>query len=87
MHEAIASLGLAVKVGLHSGEIELMSDDIGGIAVHVAARVATLAAAGEVLATSTVKDLVSGSGLCFGNRGSHSLKGVPGEWSIFAVER
>ena len=87
MREAVASLGVAVKVGLHSGEIELMSDDIGGIAVHVAARVATLAAAGEVLATSTVKDLVSGSGLCFSHRGSHSLKGVPGEWSIFAVER
>lgn len=86
MREAVASLGLALKVGLHSGEIELMSNDIGGIAVHVAARVAALAAAGEVLTTSTVKDLVSGSGLCFSHRGSQSLKGVPGEWSIFAVE-
>ena len=64
-----------------------MGDDIGGIAVHVAARVAALAGAGEVLATSTVKDLVSGSGLRFGQRGSRSLKGVPGEWSILAVER
>ena len=87
MCEAVASLGLALKVGLHSGEIELMGDDIGGIAVHVAARVAALAGAGEVLATSTVKDLVSGSGLRFGQRGSQSLKGVPGEWSILAVER
>jgi class 3 adenylate cyclase len=87
MREAVASLGIAIKVGLHSGEIELMSDDIGGIAVHVAARVAALAGAGEVLATSTIKDLVSGSGLCFSHRGSQSLKGVPDEWSIFAVER
>ena len=86
MRKAVASLGLALKVGLHSGEIELMSNDIGGIAVHVAARVAALAGAGEVLTTSTVKDLVSGSGLCFSHRGSQSLKGVPGEWSIFAVE-
>ena len=87
LHEAIASLGLALKIGVHSGEIELIRDDIGGIAVHVAARVAALAGAGEVLATSTVKDLVSGSGLCFSHCGSQSLKGVPGEWSIFAVER
>jgi class 3 adenylate cyclase len=87
MREAVVSLGLAIKVGLHSGEIELMSDDIGGIAVHVAARVAALAGADEVLATSTVKDLVSGSGLRFSLRGSQSLKGVPDEWSIFAVER
>ena len=87
MHEAIASLGLALKIGVHSGEIELMRDDIGSIAVHVAARVAALAGAGEVVATSTVKDLVSGSGLCFSHLGNQSLKGVPGEWSIFAVER
>ena len=87
MREAVASLGIAIKLALHSGEIELMSDDIGGIAVHVAARVAALAGAGEVLATSTVKDLVFGSGLCFSHRGSQSLKGVPDEWSIFAVER
>jgi class 3 adenylate cyclase len=87
MHEAIASLGLILKIGVHSGEIELMRDDFGGIAVHVAARVAALAGADEILATSTVKDLVSGSGLRFSHRGSHSLKGVPGEWSIFAVER
>jgi class 3 adenylate cyclase len=87
MREAVASLGLAVKVGLHSGEIELISNDIGGIAVHVAARVAALAGADDVLATSTVKDLVSGSGLRFSHRGNQSLKGVPDEWSIFAVER
>ncbi len=87
IREAIASLGIAIKVGLHSGEIELMSDDIGGIAVHVAARVAALAGAGEVLATSTVRDLVSGSGLRFSHRGIQSLTGVPDEWSVFAVER
>ena len=70
-----------------TGECELMGDDVGGIAVHIGARVASLAAASEVLVSSTVKDLVAGSGLRFGDRGSQSLKGVPGEWHIYAVER
>ena len=65
----------------------MIDDDVGGIAVHIGARVAALAGAGEVLVSSTVKDLVAGSGLRFGDRGSQSLKGVPGEWHIFAVER
>ena len=65
----------------------MIGDDVGGIAVHIGARVAPIAGAGEVLVSSTVKDLVAGSGLRFGDGGSHSLKGVPGEWRIFAVER
>jgi class 3 adenylate cyclase len=85
--EEIKPLGIEVRAGLHTGECEMTDDDVGGIAVHIGARVAALAGAGEVLVSSTVKDLVAGSGLRFGDRGSQSLKGVPGEWRIFAVER
>ncbi|MCC8937450.1 adenylate/guanylate cyclase domain-containing protein [Bradyrhizobium sp. Arg68] len=81
------SLGIEVRAGLHTGECEMIGDDIGGIAVHIGARVAALAGAGEVLVSGTVKDLVAGSGLRFGDRGNQSLKGVPGDWRIFAVER
>jgi pimeloyl-ACP methyl ester carboxylesterase/class 3 adenylate cyclase len=83
----IRRLGIEVRAGLHTGECEMFDDDVGGIAVHIGARVAALAGAGEVLVSSTVKDLVAGSGLRFGDRGSQSLKGVPGEWHIFAVEQ
>jgi class 3 adenylate cyclase/esterase/lipase len=85
--DEIRPLGIEVRAGLHTGECEMIGDDIGGIAVHIGARVAALAGAGEVLVSGTVKDLVAGSGLRFGDRGSHSLKGVPGDWRIFAVER
>jgi class 3 adenylate cyclase len=85
--EEVKPLGIEVRAGLHTGECETMGDDVGGIAVHIGARVAALAGAGEVLVSSTVKDLVAGSGLRFGDRGSQSLKGVPGEWHIYAVER
>jgi class 3 adenylate cyclase len=85
--EEIKRLGIQVRAGLHTGECELIGDDVGGIAVHIGARVAALADAGEVLVSSTVKDLVAGSGLRFGDRGSHSLKGIPGQWHIFAAER
>ena len=85
--EEIKPLGIEVRAGLHTGECEMTDDDVGGIAVHIGARVAALAGAGEVLVSSTVKDLVAGSGLRFGDRGNQSLKGVPGEWRIFAVER
>jgi class 3 adenylate cyclase len=77
----------AVRAGLHTGECEMTDDDVGGIAVHIGARVADLAGAGEVLVSSTVKDLVAGSGLQFDDRGTQSLKGVPGEWHIFSVQR
>ena len=80
-------LGIEVRAGLHTGECEMMGDDVGGIAVHIGARVVALAGAAEVLVSSTVKDLVAGSGLRFRDRGSQSLKGVPGEWHIYAVER
>jgi class 3 adenylate cyclase len=85
--DEIRPLGIEVRAGLHTGECEMMNDDVGGIAVHIGARVASLAGAGEVLVSSTVKDLVAGSGLRFSDRGSQSLKGVPGEWHIYAVER
>jgi class 3 adenylate cyclase len=78
-------LGLETRAGLHTGECELMNDDVGGIAVHIAARVATLVDAGDVLVSSTVKDLVAGSGLAFADRGEHTLKGVPDKWRVFAV--
>jgi pimeloyl-ACP methyl ester carboxylesterase len=83
----IRPLGIDIRAGLHTGECEMMGDDVGGIAVHIGARIAGLASAGEILVSSTVKDLVSGSGLRFSDRGGQSLKGVPGEWHIYAVER
>jgi class 3 adenylate cyclase len=85
--EEIKPLGIQVRAGLHTGECEMIGDDVGGIAVHIGARVAALAGAGEVLVSSTVRDLVAGSGLRFDDRNNQSLKGVPGEWRIYAVER
>lgn len=82
---AAESLGLEVRIGLHSGEVELIGDDVGGIAVHIAARVGSLATPGEVLASSTVKDLVAGSGIRFADRGAKRLKGIPDEWRLFAA--
>ena len=82
----VGSLGLQVRTGLHTGECEVIGDDITGIAVHIGSRVAAMAGAGEILVSSTVKDLVAGSRLTFSDRGTHSLKGLPGEWHLFAVE-
>jgi class 3 adenylate cyclase len=82
---SVASLGIEIRAGLHTGEIELRGDDIGGLAVNIAARVMTLADDGGVLVSGTVKDLVVGSGIEFEDRGSHVLKGVPGEWRVHAV--
>jgi class 3 adenylate cyclase len=84
--DAVRPLGIEVRAGLHTGEIELRGDDIGGIAVHIGARVSALAGPSEVLVSSTVKDLVAGSGIAFADRGFHALKGVPDEWRVFAVE-
>ncbi|HEY4398016.1 MAG TPA: adenylate/guanylate cyclase domain-containing protein, partial [Acidimicrobiia bacterium] len=84
--DAVRGLGLEVRAGVHTGEVELRDGDISGIAVHLAARVAVGAGAGEVLVSRTVVDLVAGSGLEFSDRGEHALKGVPGEWQLFAVE-
>ena len=83
--DAVRRLGVEIRAGLHTGELELLGDDVGGMAVHIGARVMGKAEAGEVLVSSTVKDLVVGSGLDFSERGEHELKGVPGEWRLFAV--
>jgi class 3 adenylate cyclase len=84
--EGVRSLGIEVRAGLHTGEVEVMNGDIGGLAVHIGARVMGVARPSEVLVSSTVKDLVVGSGIDFAERGSHELKGVPGEWRLFAVD-
>jgi pimeloyl-ACP methyl ester carboxylesterase len=78
-------LGIRLRAGMHTGECEVMGDDIGGIAVHIAARVSAAAGAGEVLVSRTVKDLVAGSGIEFADRGVHTLKGVPDEWQLYAA--
>jgi pimeloyl-ACP methyl ester carboxylesterase len=83
--DAAQALGLETRIGLHCGEVELIGDDVGGIAVHLAARVGALAGPGEVLASSTVKDLVAGSGIRFADRGAAQLKGIPGERRLFAA--
>jgi class 3 adenylate cyclase len=83
--EAVKALGLEVRAGCHTGEIELLGADVGGIAVHIGARVAGLAGPSEVLVSSTVKDLVAGSGLVFDDRGDHELKGVPGSWRLYSA--
>jgi class 3 adenylate cyclase len=85
IRDAVQALGIEVRAGLHTGECEVRGDDIGGIAVHIGARVSALAGPNEVLVSSTLRDLVIGSGLDFEERGSHQLKGVPGEWRLFAV--
>ncbi|MGH2654992.1 MAG: adenylate/guanylate cyclase domain-containing protein [Actinomycetota bacterium] len=82
---AIRAIGLDIRAGLHTGEVELSGNDVQGIAVHIGARIAALGGAGDVLVSSTVKDLVTGSGIGFDDRGAHALKGVPGEWRVFAV--
>jgi class 3 adenylate cyclase len=83
--EASRSLGLEVRIGLHCGEVELVGDDVGGIAVHLASRVSAIAAPGEVLVSSTVKDLVAGSGIQFIDRGVQRLKGIPDDRRLFAA--
>jgi class 3 adenylate cyclase len=82
---ASAQFGIDVRSGLHTGEIELMGNDVGGIAVHIGARVGAAAGPGEVLVSGTVKDLVVGSGITFEDRGERELRGVPGTWRLWAV--
>src|SRR3954447_17266247 len=87
IRDAVSELDLEIRAGLHTGECELLAeDDIGGLAVHIGARISGLAAAGEVLVSSTVRDLIVGSGQPLAERGEHELKGVPGAWRVFAVE-
>ena len=83
--ESVKPLGIEIRAGLHTGECELLDEKLTGVAVHLGARVASLAAPGEVLVSSTVRDLVAGSGLSFADRGTHKLKGLPDEWRLFAV--
>jgi class 3 adenylate cyclase len=83
--EEAARSGLELRIGLHTGECEVRGEDLGGISVHIAARVAALAAPGEILVSGTVKDLVIGSEIVFADRGERALKGVPGTWKLFAV--
>jgi class 3 adenylate cyclase len=85
IRDAVQALGIQVRAGLHTGEREVRGDDIGGLAVHIGARVSALAAPNDVLVSSTLRDLVIGSGLEFEDRGAHMLKGVPGEWHLVAV--
>ena len=85
IREAVGALGIELRAGLHTGECEVRGDDVGGIAVHIGARVSALAGPGEILVSGTLRDLVVGSGLGFDDRGAHELKGVPGEWRLFSV--
>jgi class 3 adenylate cyclase/alpha-beta hydrolase superfamily lysophospholipase len=86
IRDAAADLQVDVRIGLHTGEVDVRGEDIGGLAVHIGQRVAALAAPSEIVVSSTVKDLVAGSGLEFEERGEHELKGVPGSWRLFAVK-
>ncbi len=83
--QEMPEVGLQVRAGVHSGECEVIGDDLGGIAVHIGARVGAAAGPGEVLVSRTVKDAVDGSNIDFEDRGAHDLKGVPGRWDLFAV--
>ncbi|HYI99249.1 MAG TPA: adenylate/guanylate cyclase domain-containing protein [Thermoleophilaceae bacterium] len=85
IEESVRRLGIEIRAGLHTGECEIIGDDVGGLAVHIGARVLDKAGPGEVLVSSTVKDLVVGSGIQFRERGAHELRGVPGEWRLFQV--
>jgi class 3 adenylate cyclase len=84
--QEVARVGVTIRAGIHTGEIEVMGDDIAGLAVHLASRVAAVAGPGEVLVTSTVRELVMGSTLRFSDLGRRALKGVPGEWQLLMVE-
>jgi class 3 adenylate cyclase len=83
--KGVRSLGIEIRAGLHTGEVEVIGDDIGGIAVNIGARVGSSAGPGEVLVSRTVTDLVAGSGIEFRDRGTHTLKGVPGDWQLYSV--
>jgi class 3 adenylate cyclase len=82
----VRTLGIEVRAGLHTGEIDFVGNDVAGMAVHIGARVSALAGAGEVLVSSTVKDLIAGPGIDFEDRGEHELRGVPDSWRLFSVE-
>jgi class 3 adenylate cyclase len=85
IRDGVRSLGLELRAGLHTGECEMRSGDVGGISVHIGSRVATLAGPGDILVSGTLRDLVVGSGLSFEDRGIHELRGVPGDWHLYSV--
>jgi class 3 adenylate cyclase len=85
IRDGLQRLGIDIRVGIHTGEVELRGDDVGGVAVHIAARVQALGQPGEILVSRTVTDLVAGSGIEFEDLGEHELKGVPGTWRLFEV--
>jgi class 3 adenylate cyclase len=85
--EAVRGLGIEVRAGVHTGEVELIGDNVAGLGVHIGARISSLAEGGEIYVSRTVKDLVVGSQLEFESRGTHAMKGVPGEWEVYAVLR
>ena len=87
IRDSVGSIGVEIRAGLHTGEIEITDPDIGGIAVHIAARIMSAAKLGEILVSSTVKDLSVGSGIAFIDRGAQVLKGVPDEWRLFTVNQ
>jgi class 3 adenylate cyclase len=87
IESSVRELGLELRAGLHSGECEIIGEKLGGLAVNVGARVASQAKPGEVLVSSTVRDLVAGSGISFADRGAHKLRGIPGQWRLYALER
>jgi class 3 adenylate cyclase len=86
IRDAVKTIDLSVRAGLHTGEVELRGDDVAGLAVHIGARIASLAESDEILVSATVPPLVAGSGIRFRSRGRHALKGVSQEWRVFAVE-
>ena len=87
LSDELAGVGVRIRAGLHTGEVELRDDDVGGIAVHIAARVMAAAAPGEILTSRTVQDLISGSDIVLEDRGTHVLKGVAGPWQLYVVAR
>jgi class 3 adenylate cyclase len=87
MSDALSGIGLAIRAGVHTGEVEVRGQNIGGLAVHIGARVAATGNGGEIVVSSTVKELMAGSEMTFLDRGEHELKGVPGTWRLYVVER
>jgi class 3 adenylate cyclase len=85
LNEGVSELGIQLRIGIHTGECEVIGEDLGGLAVHIGARAGALAEPGEIIVSSTVKELVVGSDMQFSDRGEHELKGVPGTWHLYAL--
>ena len=87
MGDTLTGIGVEIRAGVHTGEVEVRGQQIGGLTVHIGARVASAATGGEILVSSTVKELLAGSDVTFSDRGEHELKGVPGTWRLYLVDR